>query len=77
MKPSKKIRELVATAGLEIVDCGLTGKSHIKATLRRSDGQCVKWIFPLTPSDFRWAFKSLSDMRRFARGEFNPIMARA
>lgn len=69
-------RQVIAAAGLEAVDLTVSGGSHIRATIRRPDGETVVSFFAMSPSDHRGQLNKLSELRRFARGAFNPITRR-
>lgn len=77
MKSNKYLLDLVSSAGLRIVEVSTTGGTHIKARLQRpADGQCANFFFAGTPSEKRGFNNKLAELRRFARGEYNPIAAR-
>lgn len=77
MKCSKYLQDLVSGAGLRIVEVTVSGKTHIKARLQRpADGQCANFFFAGTPSGKRGFNNKLAELRRFARGEYNPIAPR-
>ena len=77
MKCSKYLLDLVSSAGLELVQTTVSGGTHIKARLRRpTDGQCANFFFAGTPSEKRGFNNKLAELRRFARGEYNPIAQR-
>ncbi len=77
MKREREIRELVRKAGLEFVSLTISGGNHIKACVRRADGQAFQTIHPLTPSDHRGERNKLSELRRIAKGIANPIQPRS
>lgn len=76
MKPNPYVLSLTRTAGLTIVQCCKTGSSHIKARLQRPDGAQANFIFAGSPSEKRGFNNKLAELRRFARGEYNPIARR-
>lgn len=77
MKHSPYLNDLVRGAGLELVEFCISGGSHIKARLRRpADGQCANFFFANSPSEQRGFNNKLAELRRFARGEYNPITRR-
>lgn len=76
MKPSGYVLSLTRNAGLTIVECCKTGHSHIKARLQRPDGVQANFFFAATPSEKRGFDNKLAELRRFARGEYNPIARR-
>lgn len=69
-------RELVQAAGLDLLEMAVSGGSHLRVTIRRPDGATVVSFFALTPSDRRGQLNKLAELRRFARGAFNPITER-
>lgn len=78
MKSSQK--QAVAMAkqvGLEVMSVCQSGGSHVKCKLRRADGTEALFFFALTPSDKRAEKNNLCFLRRFARGDYTPVMARA
>lgn len=76
MKPNPYVLSLTRTAGLTIVECCKTGGSHIKARLQRPDGCEANFFFASSPSEQRGFNNKLAELRRFARGEYNPIARR-
>lgn len=76
MKPNGYILSLTRSAGLTIVECCKTGHSHIKARLQRPDGVQANFFFASTPSEKRGFNNKLAELRRFARGEYNPVTQR-
>lgn len=77
MKITPYVLDLVSIAGLRIVDVKMTGGTHIKARLQREDGFTANFIFANSPSEKRGFHNKLADLRRFARGEYNPITPRS
>jgi len=49
----KEIHRLLKTAGIKVVDFGITGRNHLRFVLERSDGMRRKLICASTPSDWR------------------------
>lgn len=76
MKPSSYVLTLAKSAGLTIVELRPTGHSHIRARLRRPDGCEANFFFASTPSEKRGFNNKLSELRRFARNEYNPVTQR-
>jgi len=77
MKSGKYLLDLVNSAGLQIVEVCTSGSSHIKARLQRpADGQCANFYFASSPSERRGFNNKLAELKRFARGEYNPITRR-
>lgn len=76
MKPNPYLLSLTREAGLTIVECHVSGGSHIKARLQRTDGCQANFFFAGTPGEKRGFNNKLAELRRFARGEYNPIARR-
>lgn len=76
MKPNTYVQSLAKGAGLTIVSLCISGGSHIKARLQRSDGGQANFFFAGTPGEKRGFNNKLAELRRFARGEYNPIARR-
>lgn len=72
----KAAMRLVEAAGLVVIDCDVPRSGHIKAHVRRDDGSTALFIFAGSPSDVRASQNNLSRLRRFARGDFNPVQER-
>ena len=76
MKPNSYILTLTRSAGLTVIECHKTGGSHIKARLQKPDGMQANFIFASSPSERRGFNNKLAELKRFARGEYNPITRR-
>lgn len=76
MRPNQYLLYLTRTAGLSIVTVCITGGTHVKARLQRPDGLQANFIFAGSPSERRGFNNKLAELKRFARGEYNPITRR-
>jgi len=76
MKPNPYVLSLAQCAGLQIIELKMTGGTHIKARLQRLDGTSANFIFANSPGEKRGFNNKLAELRRFARGEYNPITRR-
>lgn len=68
----REVRKLAKTAGLEVVECRISGGNHIRMVVRRKDGETCLSFSPLSPSDVRGRKNKLAELRRFASGINNP-----
>ena len=72
-KAHREAKRIAIRVGLEVLAIGNTGGTHIKALVRRADGQQAQFIFPATPSDHRGLKNKEAELRRFASGRWNPV----
>lgn len=68
---------IVQDAGLQLVSQDRAGSNHIRIRVQRPDGHVATFILPSSPSDCRALKNESARLRRFARGDFNPIMERS
>lgn len=61
----KEMHRLLKTAGIKVIDFGLTGRNHIRFVLERPDGVRRKLICSNTPSDWRSSRNTLALARRW------------
>lgn len=71
MKPRvlKEFKQQAAQAGVELLDAQIANSGHFKLTLRRADGETLKYTAPQSPSDWRASIKRICDWKRFAKGQ--------
>lgn len=69
-------RQLVESEGLTVVDIARTRAMHIRVRVKNEAGACANFFMASTPSDWRGARNIRADLRRFAKGLFNPIADR-
>ena len=62
------LRKLVEGTGLKLLDCSISGGTHYRLVLERSDGEQTIFFASLSPSDRRAALNNRALMRRFANG---------
>lgn len=62
----RDVRQIIERNGLTVVS--LVCKRHIKARVRRADGQECLQVFACTGSDHRGLANREAALRRFARG---------
>lgn len=72
----RDIAKLIEPTGLALVGLDRPRSSHYHLTLRRADGVAAMFILPSTPSDWRGLKNKVAELKRFARGDYNPIMQR-
>lgn len=68
--------QLIAAAGLTVVSVDVPRSGHVKARVQRADGHTALFVFAGSPSDKRASMNNLCRLKRFARGDFNPILER-
>ena len=68
--------QLVEAAGLAVVSVNVPRSGHVKVWVMRPDQATAMFIFAGSPSDKRAAQNNLCRLKRFARGDFNPITER-
>lgn len=73
----KVAKQLISAAGLVLVDLAVARSGHVKAHVQRADGATALFVFAGSPSDVRASQNNLCRLRRFARGDFNPIVERS
>jgi hypothetical protein len=77
LHPGVKIAlQLVEAAGLSVVSVDVPRSGHVKVQVARSDNTTAMFVFAGSPSDKRAAQNNLCRLKRFARGDFNPITKR-
>lgn len=72
----KTALQLVEAAGLTAVSTDVPRSGHVKVKVQRADGQTALFVFAGSASDRRAAQNNLCRLKRFARGDFNPILER-
>jgi hypothetical protein len=68
--------QLVEAAGLAVVSVNVPRSGHVKVQVARSDNTTALFVFAGSPSDKRAAQNNLCRLKRFARGDYNPITER-
>lgn len=69
-------RQLVEREGLTVLEIAHTRAMHIRVRVRNKSGVCANFFVASTPSDWRGSRNIRSELRRFAKGLFNPISDR-
>ncbi len=72
----KQALQLVDAAGLSVVSVDVPRSGHVKIVVMRSDQNTALFVFAGSASDKRSAQNNLCRLKRFARGDFNPIVQR-
>lgn len=72
----RDVATLVTQAGLALVEIDKPRSSHYHVRAARPDGVTALFVLPSTPSDPRGLKNKLADLKRFARGDYNPILER-
>lgn len=72
----RDVRRLIEGVGLVLVSLGKPRAGHYHVRLARADGTEAMFVLPSTPSDCRGLLNRTAELRRFARGQYNPITER-
>ena len=72
----KLAKQLVDAAGLSIQELDVPRSGHVKVIVQRADGTTALFVFAGSASDRRAFQNNLCRLRRFARGDYNPIQER-
>lgn len=72
----RDVRRLIEETGCALVCLEKPRTGHYHALVSRPDGVQASFILPGTPSDCRGLLNKAAELRRFARGHYNPITKR-
>jgi len=72
----RQVQQLVEEAGLVLAGLDRPRSSHYHLHVTRSDGTTAMFVLPGSPGDCRGIKNELARLKRFARGDFNPITPR-
>lgn len=72
----RDVRRLIDETGCSLVSLDKPRTGHYHLRVARPDGLVATFILPSTPSDCRGLLNKTAELRRFARGHYNPITER-
>lgn len=68
----RELKKIAKRHNLKVLSLGLTGSTHYKLTLQRSDGGTMFFITALTTSDRKSLYNLESRIKRFSLGQERP-----
>lgn len=72
----KDVAKLVEEAGLVLASLHQPRRCHYHLHATRQDGLTAMFVLPSTPGDWRGLKNEVAKLKRFARGDYNPITPR-